>query len=637
MMAVAALLGVLPLAARAKPVGNYAVIVGGAGDKADPSIDAQFVVFSSDAGGDRDVLLYEIGAVPDGNVRTLAGGPGDQDQPAVHRTTLAYRSPAGIVVMNWQLGTALRAPPAASDPARRCQPVDAVSSPVVSDVLAAWVCGSAGARTVVVARYHGALEEYELASSGDVFGASVSGALVGYIDASDGSVWLHDSTPASRQSTRVAAGRATGVSVGDVGVPVVAVARVSSKPDADIEVWDPTGGLGTAGRIAALVVPGEQRNPHISGEWVAFEDLSCGVSQVVLWQWTTGLVFLPHPSPSNQTLNDLSFVSSSEVRVVFADDGDGTGAKRDIALYRLPYQNGTIPDDGAANPLPWDPTQPCTDGPRPLPATCDTDYPDDVDPCACHCDSDDDDGKDHDHDRGDDDRDDDGRDDHDDGKAGASDPRVLQRLEDEHHACDCKRTCGADRAHRTPVTLARLELRRHEGKPRFALRRFDATPSPGDAYLPVLVCVDVDHTTSGWLVLDDALLAGPSAFGNQVHHLEFRAAAHPPAGRIAGLIGGKPGARLVARVIADPGSYPAKPVPCPVNACLRPPGGTSGAGAVPVAPTPAAPAPAPAAEPDRIGGGGGFGCGTSGGAGTLGGLALVALLGLRRRRAVARG
>lgn len=552
MAALAALALALPLAARAKPVGTYTVLVTGPGDAADPSIDAQAVVFSSDAGGDRDVLLYQIGAPPD-VVTTVAGGPGDQDQPSVHLTTLAYRSPAGIVVTDWQTGTALRTPDAAAatDPARRCQPLDPVAHPVVSDVLAAWGCGTVGARSVVVSRYVGPLEEYDLAGTGDVFGASASGALVAYVDASDGSVWLHDSTPTSRTTTRVCGGRATGASVGDVGVPVVAVARASAKPDADIEVWDPTGGLGTPGRIAALVVPGEQRNPHLSGEWVAFEDLTSGVSQVVLWQWTTGLVFLPHPTASNQTLNDLSVISSAEVRVVYADDGDGTGGRRQIALYQLPYVNGVVPDDGAPNPLPWGPTPPCTGPVRPPPATCDAAAP----------------------------------------------------------------------------VLARLELPRDAARPLLGELGFDAAPFPGDAELPVRVCVDLDHVTSGWLALGDAVLARPSAFGDGVRHLEYEGIVSGGAGRIAGVIAGKPGASLVARVIADPGREPQS---CSVAAGPLPGGGAAGTG-----PGSGASPPGRRAPPGA--GSGHGGCGTPGGAGALGGLALVAVLRLRRRPADARG
>ena len=552
--AIAALLLSCPLAVEAKPIGTYAVIVQGPGDQTDPSIDAQFIVFSSDAGGDWDVLLYEIGAVPDGNVRVVAGGAGDQDQPSIHRTTLAYRTQAGVVVANWELGVPLRTPDpsAPPDPSRRCRPLDPVRSPVVSDALAAWECGDAGARTIVVARYRGQLEEYEVASSGDRFGPSASGALVAFVDASDGSVWLHDSTPTSRQTTRVCDGRATGVSIGGVGPPVLAVARAGAKPDADIEIWDPTGGLGTAGLVAALVVPGEQRNPHLSGEWVAFEDLSTGVSQVVLWQWTTGLVFVPHPSTSNQTLNDLGVVSATEVRAVYADDLDGTGGPRDIALYRLAYVNGTIPDDGTGNPSPWAPPPPPPPV-RPPPVSCDDD---------------------------------------------------------------------------AVEVLGTLVLGRGTGAPNAGKVTFTAVPFGHDRFLPVLVCVDVQHVTSGWLTLDDEAIATPCDFKESLQHLERRGELEPGPGRLAGTIAGKPGATLVARVLADPGRY---------RQGDSDDGGHGGDGDVVTSTTTSSPDSGPTRSSTSAGaaagGPGKAGCGTAGAAGPLGAVAWLLALRLRRRRA----
>lgn len=651
MAAVAALLCAVPTAARPKPAGSYALIVQGPGDESDPSIDDQFVAFSSDAGGDRDVLVCELGGTPDAlttTVTAVVSGAGDQDQPSIHRTTLAYRAPSGIFVVNWTNGATWRTPtsPGTTGPGRRCQPLDPVSQPAVSDVLAAWVCGSAGARTVVVARYRDTpLEEYDLAASGDVLGAAVSGARVGFVDGSDGSVWLHDS--ASRQTTRVCAGTATSVSVGDVGMPVVAVSRRSTSADADIEIWDPAGGLGTAGLLNALRVPGEQLNPRVSGEWVAFEDVTGGRSQVVLWRWTTGLVVQPHPTAaSNQTLDDLTVATTSAasytVRVVYADDGDGSRTRRDIALYSLTVTRGVVPDDGQPNPLPWDPASPCTPDPRPPPASCDDVFAGEPDPCPCR----DGDGD------GDGDRHGRGALDRDVCESAASAaPFTTQRLVEEdgdhdegephHHGdrCGCERVCAPDAPPTAPRVLVRLELDRHTGKPRAEGRTFEATPYPGDAYLPVLVCVDLDHASSGWLVLDDELLAGPSAFRNGVTHLELRSAVHRATGRLTGLVAGKPGATLVARVIADPGSYPAA-----APACSRSPLATVPPGEPPAEGGAASSSAGTgqAAEASGAGGGpggkpGGAGCGTPGGGGALGGVVLVALLRLRRRTAAARG
>jgi len=533
----------VPFDTSAKPSGAYSRIVQGDGDQTDPSIDAQFIVYASNASGNWDVLLYTIGGDP--LIRVVAGGPGDQDQPDVNQTTLAYRVADGIVLANWEFGNVLRAPPArdpapAFDPSRQCQAFDPVSQPVVTSVLATWECGRPGARNIEVARYAGRLEEYELTSpagvagAGDQFGAAAFEQYVAFVDGADGgSVWLHDTTPGSRETRFVCDGRATGVAVGALGGTVLAVTRASNGHDADVEIWDAEGQL-----VTSLRVDGVQQNPHLSGDWAAFEDLSTGRSQVVLWQWTTGLVFVPHPSASNQTLNDLGVVAGAEVRVVFADDVDGSLGNRDIALYRLAYVNGAIPDDGTGNGDPWLPPPPPPPPPvvRPAPARCD----------------------------------------------------------------------DAD-----PTVLGTLELGREPARPLAAAVSFDATPFPGDADLPVLVCIDSSRVTAGWVTLDDAAIASPADFNAKVTHLEVRAVAEACAARIAGTIAGKPGSWLVARVLADPGRT------------MTAAGSPAGPGTTLLARA--------AASAGSLHGAGAGGCGTGGAAGPLAGLALLLALRLRRR------
>jgi hypothetical protein len=82
---------------------------------------------------------------------------------------------------------------------------------------------------------------------------------------------------------------------------------------------------------------------------------------------------------------------------------------------------------------------------------------------------------------------------------------------------------------------------------------FDAKPFGNDRDLPVLVCVDTDHASSGWLTLDDEAIATPSDFKQSVQRLELRGVVEHGSGRLAGVIAGKPGATIVVRVVADPG------------------------------------------------------------------------------------
>jgi uncharacterized protein (TIGR03382 family) len=153
------------------------------------------------------------------------------------------------------------------------------------------------------------------------------------------------------------------------------------------------------------------------------------------------------------------------------------------------------------------------------------------------------------------------------------------------------------------VVLGRLELGRDVGKPLAGDLTFGGAPYPGDTYLPVLVCVDVEKTSSGWLTVDDAAVATPSHFHPSVKRLQYAGIVDRRTGKLAGTIAGAPGATLRARVIADPGRYPTQ--------------ASGGAGAASVAGA-------------KVGVLGGAGCGTAG-LGPFAGLALLALLRLRRR------
>lgn len=517
----------MPLAARAKPSGTYSLVVQGDADQTDPSIDAQYVVYASKVpGGDWDILRYGIGDAP-GSARIVAGGPGDQDQPDVNGSNVVYRGPEGIWIKNWDLPAPLRTPHAPAAGETQACPFDAsVSNPAIGAQVAAWECGLEGSRDIAVYWFGLAPEEYRLVhpgtdGAGDQHAPAAFDRYVAFVDDADGgSVWMHDSSPAIRRTTFVCDGRATGVAIGSLSATriVLAVARASQGHDEDIEIWD------ASGLVTALRVDGVQQNPHVSDAWVAFEDLSTGRSQVVLWQWTTGLVFVPHPSTSNQTLND-AHAGATYVRVVFADDGDGTGVDRDIALYDLAFENGQVPDDHSGDSgWPWGPRPPPPAPQRPPPASCD-------------------------------------------------DP--------------------------DPVVLATLVLGRDTGRPLAGSVDLAATPFPGDPVLPVLVCIDADRVSAAWVAFDDQAIAMPGDFDPHVTRLQIAAVAEGGEARISGVVAGRPGTSLVARVLADPGRIQ---------------------GGLTLRRVPAAAL--------SLGGG----CGTGGGAGSLAVLAVLAALRRLRRR-----
>jgi hypothetical protein len=363
---VSALVVCAPGDALAKPVGTFDFVVADPGDQTSPSIDGQYVVYSGPgASQDLDVLLYNTQLQRKQVIAGDDGGdpPGNYDLPDVSLSTGIYRGPRGISIEFWQTNQHLRdPPPGAGD--------GAVSAPTIGRGVAAWETGAAGSRDIRVIRWGDWADQREHtlpapdggAPVGDQHAPAAYGDLVAYVDGADrDAVWLYDS--AADAFARVCDGAATGVSVGDDGAETfVAVARSAAAHDQDVEVWDLHGGTEP---VAALRVPGVQRNPHLSGAWVAFEDESTQYSQVVVWNWRTGLVFVPHPSTTQQVLNDLSLVTGEEVRVVF-EDSLSAETGRDIALYVLDL--APFVDDGLPGGYPFEPPPP---PPEPEPARCD--------------------------------------------------------------------------------------------------------------------------------------------------------------------------------------------------------------------------------------------------------------------------
>ncbi|HEY6099201.1 MAG TPA: hypothetical protein VIW03_07210 [Anaeromyxobacter sp.] len=353
----------LPFTASAKPIGTFDFIVADPGDQVDPSIDGQFVVYAGPgpAGDGLDVFLYDLQT---GKKQTIAGGAGDQDSPEVYLNTAIYRTPLGIVIESWPAPPKiLREPPAGGD--------GFVANPAVHSHVAAWEHRSfdrsvAGDLDIVVTRYPAApyvlRAPGDLDPAGDQHAPAVFDDLVAYVDdARQGSVWLHDSLKGPANWTEICelpppqrCRPASGVSVGFDGTRyVIAVARSAGATGDDIEIYDRDGAL-----LQSLSAPGPRRNPHLSGDWVAFDDYSGPFSQVAVWRWKTppgeqNLVFVPHPTETNQRLNDLSMALSDEVRVVFEDTAPprgGVDSGRDIALYKLPVN--PIAFDGQPNGWP---------------------------------------------------------------------------------------------------------------------------------------------------------------------------------------------------------------------------------------------------------------------------------------------
>lgn len=100
----------------------------------------------------------------------------------------------------------------------------------------------------------------------------------------------------------------------DVSGRLVVFQREQGTPiDKDVVAFDLDSGTETV-----LELPGDQENPHISGDFVVFNDSASGVPHPGLWQLSTGQHFQVIGGPSGQYLNDID-----GNRIVYSDTRNG--------------------------------------------------------------------------------------------------------------------------------------------------------------------------------------------------------------------------------------------------------------------------------------------------------------------------
>lgn len=201
-------------------------------------------------------------------------------------------------------------------------PFDALQArPAVSDRLVAWEDQRDPSNGKDIWVHDNLLGgDWSITGPGTQRSPRVSGTLVAYLDDAVGNVKIYD---IASGTTTVAYSQPAAFA--DVDGTAVAVATQAG----DVEVHSVDGRL-----LAALPLPGLQGNPHISGDWVAFEDSSTTVSRVIVWNWRAGGLYAPPAGTSSQTLNDISWP-----RVVYVDDRNPATAP-DIYLFDTSAPDG---------------------------------------------------------------------------------------------------------------------------------------------------------------------------------------------------------------------------------------------------------------------------------------------------------
>jgi hypothetical protein len=521
-------------------------IVVGPGNQTAPAVSQGSVAYLDDAGGSLEVKVTTLAT---GAIQPITSNGVDHGPPDLSAAVVAFTEPAGLRALDLVAGTQRFVAAAGADRAS------------LSGDLVAWEQPGAGGRDVGLLTFStGAVTL--LAGAGDEHGPSAGGDWVAWIDG--GAVRLRDAAGAVTTAWPAGAlevglwhqrGGATGV---------LAITVDDGAAGTDLVVVDEAGL-----ELGRLDRPGDQVNPHAWGDWVAFEDLVTGTSQVALWEWSTGRVVVPSPTGAPQVLNDLD-VEAGEVRLLWAD---ARGGDFDLYLFQAPL------------PLPEPPPAGQTRCDDPLaPVIADFAVTVDRSRSGGHdggCDDEpgwhDGDGA-HDDDGWHDDDDDDG--DHDDGD---HEPGHSDHRHGHHEHVDRSRP-----HHGHPDDDRRQEARRHR-LPGGQGRAFGALLLTLDAARPALACVDAVDATAAWAAVGPVLVATPRDLAQGSGHVERRLTLDEGETWVAGLVLGRAGASLRVRLLADDGApfhgsavvcQPGLPCTMSDGTPLTPPHGTGcGAGA----------------------------------------------------------
>jgi beta propeller repeat protein len=298
----------------------------GAGNQLDPAISGPYVVFSDFSTGNGDVYYFDSN---NSSVHPVVVAPGEQQLPDISGTNIVYTDFTAGAGDLW-LYDIVNATSIPISP----NPADQINA-VVSSTLVAWEDFRGVDLDIWV---------YDLALgtsgpvllSGAQISPSASGGKVVFVNSDSGdSLSLYDH--ATQAVSLIHPGPVTQPDIDGERV----VFCLQSPGNAEIVLISSAGAP-----IASLALPGDQFNPHLSGDWVAFEDNGvAGGPHVALWHVPSGELYYPAPATSQQILTDLS-----GQRVVYNDNRSG-----DFDIFAYDFERveepGDPPSCDDANPI----------------------------------------------------------------------------------------------------------------------------------------------------------------------------------------------------------------------------------------------------------------------------------------------
>jgi TolB protein len=295
---------VQPANAQGLPVlaGTETRITTNPADQYDPGISGNIIVYTDERGTtDKDIWYYDLATRMETPVTTAFG---DQMLPDVSNGIVVYEDRQMGDVFAYSVLTNVTtniSHGAATDPA-------------IGQGLVAWEDTRNGNREIYAMNLTSG-EQRRVTTSTD-FNAypDVSNGIIVWVRANSTQAHIYDYDWASNTTRQITNAPAIDENPDVYGKIVVYEHYNTAYTNCDIYMFNLTSGV-----ERPLPFNGwEVRNPRISGDFVSFENISQGVSHVMLWNIVTNKVYQISHGSSSQFLNDID-----GNRIVYTDDRDG--------------------------------------------------------------------------------------------------------------------------------------------------------------------------------------------------------------------------------------------------------------------------------------------------------------------------
>ncbi len=280
-----------------------------------PSISGDLISYSDFRGQDTDIYYFDLSA---GSEHLVTNAPGNQESPVTSEGLISYLDldQRRVLVFDPGAGTTVDVTGGASGTA---------IAPGLGQKLVAWTDNRDG-DLEIYARDLATGEERRVTNSPliDDLPAVDSGVIVWQRCTTTCDIWAYDwATGATRQITQTPDRDERDAGIWHSRV----VYEGLTGAERDVYAFDLDTGI-----ERRLALPADQGHPSISGDFVAFDDLTTGVYHIKLWHLPSDGVFPITGGQSGQFLNDID-----GNRVVYTDD---RGGQLDIYLFEFQFTPG---------------------------------------------------------------------------------------------------------------------------------------------------------------------------------------------------------------------------------------------------------------------------------------------------------